>query len=85
VNGFVKGLPPLAKRIILLGCAGSGKTTLARRLGDRTGHAVITLDAIWQPHWSDADLPNLRSLVRTAHAADVWISAGETAVPSAAA
>ena len=35
-------------RIVILGCAGSGKTTLAKRLGDATGTPVICLDAIWQ-------------------------------------
>ena len=38
-------------RIVVLGCAGSGKTTLAQRLGERTGAPVICLDAVWQPHW----------------------------------
>jgi|SRR5579872_418593 len=35
-------------RIVILGCAGSGKTTLARKLGERTGAPVINLDEIWQ-------------------------------------
>jgi adenylate kinase family enzyme len=68
-----------ARRIILLGCAGSGKTTLARLLGERTGHPVISLDAIWQPHWTNADRPQFRSLIRTAHAGDAWISDGNFA------
>ena len=66
-------------RILLLGCAGSGKTTFARRLGARTGVPVLCLDAIWQPHWTDADLPHLRSLIAAAHAADTWISDGNFA------
>lgn len=37
-------------RIVLLGRGGAGKSTLARRLGDRTGAPVIELDAhFWQP------------------------------------
>ncbi len=35
-------------RIVILGCAASGKTTLARRLSERTAAPVINLDEIWQ-------------------------------------
>lgn len=66
-------------RILLLGNAGSGKTTLARRLGARTGAPVICLDALWQPAWTDADLPHFRALIATAHAAETWISDGNFA------
>ena len=66
-------------RILLLGCAGTGKTTLARRLGARNGAPVITLDALWQPHWTDADLPHFRSLIATAHVTDAWFSDGNFA------
>ena len=37
---------------------------------------VICLDAIWQPHWNERDLPAFRKLVRDAHAGDEWISDG---------
>lgn len=67
------GPAPLT-RILLLGCAGSGKTTLARRLGARAGAPVICLDAIWQPQWTETDLPHFRALIATAHATDAWIS-----------
>ena len=63
-------------RIVVLGCAGSGKTTLARQLGERTGQPVICLDAIWQPHWEAKDVPAFRTLVEKAHAGDAWISDG---------
>jgi adenylate kinase family enzyme len=67
-------------RIVILGCAGSGKTTLARQLGERTGAPVICLDAIWQPHWGAKDVPAFRTLVKKAHAGDEWISDGNFAV-----
>jgi adenylate kinase family enzyme len=67
-------------RIVILGCAGSGKTTLARQLGERTGAPVICLDAIWQPHWAEKDVPAFRSLVEKAHAVDEWISDGNFAL-----
>ena len=67
-------------RIVVLGCAGSGKTTLARRLGERTGAPVICLDAIWQPQWTEDDVGNFRILMKQAHAGESWISDGNFAV-----
>jgi adenylate kinase family enzyme len=67
-------------RIVILGCAGSGKTTLARELGERTGAPVICLDAIWQPHWEEKDVPAFRALIKKAHAVDAWISDGNFAL-----
>lgn len=68
------------ERIVILGCAGSGKTTLARQLGEFTGAPVICLDAIWQPHWKAKDVPTFRTLMKKAHAGDKWISDGNFAV-----
>jgi adenylate kinase family enzyme len=67
-------------RIVILGCAGSGKTTLARQLGERTGAPVICLDAIWQAHWAKRDVPTFRTLIKAAHASEEWISEGNFAV-----
>lgn len=69
-------------RIVILGWAGSGKTTLARQLGERTGVPVICLDEIWQPDWGEKDVPAFRALVEKAHAGDEWISDGNFAVAS---
>ncbi len=35
------------KKIIVIGCSGSGKTTFAERLRDKTGLPLFYLDAIW--------------------------------------
>jgi hypothetical protein len=67
-------------RIVILGCAGSGKTTLARQLGERTGAPVVCLDAMWQPHWGEKDVPEFRALMKEAHAGDEWISDGNFAL-----
>jgi adenylate kinase family enzyme len=67
-------------RIVVLGCAGSGKTTFARRLGERTGAPVICLDAIWQPQWTEDDVADFRILMKQAHAGESWISDGNFAV-----
>ena len=66
-------------RVVVLGCAGSGKTTLARRLGQRTGAPVICLDAIWQPNWGKDGVSTFRTLMKEAHAGDTWISDGNFA------
>ena len=40
------------KRVIIIGCPGSGKTTLAKALADKTGLPLIHLDKIqWQGDW----------------------------------
>jgi len=66
-------------RIVILGCAGSGKTTLAKRLGELTGAPVICLDEVWQPHWKEADVPTFRELIAQTHAGEMWISDGNFA------
>jgi adenylate kinase family enzyme len=67
-------------RIVVLGCAGSGKTTLSRRLGEITGAPLISLDAIWQPQWTEDDVGKFRILMEQAHAGKRWISEGNFAV-----
>jgi adenylate kinase family enzyme len=69
-------------RIVVVGCAGSGKSTFARRLGERMRAPVICLDEIWRPTWGDDDVANFRRLIRQAHAGDAWISDGNFAVAS---
>jgi adenylate kinase family enzyme len=67
-------------RIVILGCAGSGKTTLARQLGERTGAPVICPDAMWQAHSPENNIPAFRALMKQAHAGDEWISDGNFAL-----
>ena len=66
-------------RIVVLGCAGSGKTTFANLIGERTGMSVICLDAVWQPHWGEDDVATFRGLMEEAHAGEAWISDGNFA------
>ena len=35
------------ERVIIIGCGGAGKSTLARKLGEKTGLPVVHLDQIW--------------------------------------
>ncbi len=64
-------------RILLLGCAGSGKTTLARRLSEKTGAPVIDLDAIWRGRVQETS--DFRATLAALHAQDAWISDGNFA------
>jgi len=41
------GQPTLGKRIIVLGCSGSGKSTFSKKLHQITGFPLIHLDNIW--------------------------------------
>ena len=41
------------ERVLVVGCAGSGKSALARRLASLTGLPLIELDrAFWRPGWT---------------------------------
>lgn len=67
------------KRIVVLGCAGSGKTIFARALGARLGAAVICLDDLWPPGARDVDAIIFRARVAELHAGEAWISDGNFA------
>jgi adenylate kinase family enzyme len=69
----------MARRIVILGRAGSGKTTLARQLGERMGAPVICLDAIWAALNPKDDIPTFRALMQTLHTGETWISDGNFA------
>jgi adenylate kinase family enzyme len=71
--------PESLNRIVVLGCAGSGKSTFANQLSQQLNIPLICLDAIWQPDWTKADIPNFRALMQEAHAAKEWISDGNFA------
>ena len=44
------------ERIMIIGCGGAGKSTLARALGEKTGLPVVHLDRIW---WSPGNWQHL--------------------------
>ena len=68
------------QRIVVLGCAGAGKTTFARRLGERTGHPVIVLDEIWPAFAEGPRVEAFRAAIADAHAGEVWVSDGNFSV-----
>jgi adenylate kinase family enzyme len=67
----------MMRRIHITGNAGSGKTTLARKLGEITALKVHGLDAVvWQPGWKATPLEQRRELEHELIAAESWIIEG---------
>jgi adenylate kinase family enzyme len=65
------------KRILVLGCAGSGKTTLARILGERLSLPVIHLDRhYWRAGWVEPSKEEWRAQVAELAARPEWIMDG---------
>ena len=65
------------ERIILIGCGGAGKSTLARQLGEKLNIPVIHLDSIfWLPGWVEMDRETFDARLREEMAKDRWIMDG---------
>jgi len=66
------------KRIIIIGCGGAGKSTLARNLGEKTGLPVIHLDQIfWSPgNWQHLDKETFDALLMAEMEKPQWILDG---------
>lgn len=65
------------KKILIIGSGGSGKTTLANRLGDKTGIEVIHLDALyWRPNWVRTEEAQWQKTISELITGDSWIMDG---------
>ena len=65
------------RRIIVVGCQGSGKTSLALRLGHKLGTPVVHLDVLyWRPGWKASDKSSFRARVADAIAGEGWVVDG---------
>lgn len=66
-------LPHAPRRVVVAGATGSGKTTLARRIGAVLGLPVTELDALHHgPSWTPR--PEFMADVEAFSSADAWVS-----------
>lgn len=68
--------PP--RRVAVLGSTGSGKTTLARRLGALLDAPHVELDALfWGPGWAPTPAEEFRAIVAPLASGERWVMDGE--------
>ena len=65
------------ERIIIIGCGGAGKSTLARKLGEVLDLPVVHLDKLfWKPGWVETSREEFDALLAQELAKDKWIMDG---------
>lgn len=68
----------MARKIVVVGGSGSGKTTVARRLAAMNDLPYVELDALhWGPNWSACPQDEFRARVEDAITRDAWIVDGD--------
>ena len=67
----------MSRRILIIGCPGSGKSTFARRLAEKTGIPLYHLDAIyWRADRTTLTREELIDRLLPIMAGDNWIIDG---------
>jgi adenylate kinase family enzyme len=65
------------RRVLLVGCGGAGKSTLARRLGETLALPVIHLDShFWRPGWQPPEHQTWREQLTALAAQPAWVMDG---------
>ena len=65
------------KRIVIIGCGGAGKSTLARQLGEKLDIPVVHLDKLfWNPGWVEKSKKEFDALHEQELAKEKWIMDG---------
>ena len=65
------------ERIMIIGCGGAGKSTLARKLGEVLDLPVVHLDKLfWKPGWVETTAEEFDALLAMELAKDKWIMDG---------
>ncbi len=66
-----------APRVVVVGCTGSGKTSVARSLARLLDAPRVELDALnWEPDWTAAETDVFRQRVRDALTGKAWVVDG---------
>ncbi|MDO4740177.1 MAG: hypothetical protein Q4A66_05875 [Eubacteriales bacterium] len=67
----------MPQRYLVVGCPGSGKSTMARAMAQRTGLPAVHLDKLfWRDHWTSVPAEEFDALLRCELAKDCWIIDG---------
>ena len=62
------------ERVMIIGCGGSEKSTLARQLGDKTGLPVVHLDKLfWKSGWVESTKEEIDAKITEVMATPRWI------------
>lgn len=65
------------ERVMIIGCGGAGKSTLARQLSEKTGLPVVYLDKLfWRPGWTHISKEEFAELHHREIAREHWILDG---------
>ena len=65
------------KKVIIIGCPGAGKSTLAMEMGKKTGLPVVHLDSLfWLPGWAQRPREEFDLLLQESLQKDAWIIDG---------
>ena len=65
------------RRVLIIGCAGAGKSTLARKLSAALGLPLIGLDRVyWHPGWIESSPAEWREAVSRLVAQPAWVMDG---------
>jgi len=65
------------QKILIIGSGGAGKSTFARRLGERLKLEVIHLDRLyWKPGWIERPKDEWRKIIQELLSRDAWIIDG---------
>lgn len=65
------------ERVLIIGCSGSGKSRLARQLGQKLALPVVHLDQLWwKENWQNVDMAEFDNRLAVALGMDRWIIDG---------
>lgn len=65
------------ERILIIGCGGAGKSTLARQMGEKTGLPVVHLDQLfWHPGWVESTKDEIDAKILEELGKPRWIMDG---------